>query len=256
MRVSQPVPAPHRSQAPPADPVPSRHRPLAVQGAGLVLIAVLTMLHGSWAAQVLLIPVLLIDPGAILLGRCAFPARPSPRTPSTPPPRTGPLVLTGPGARRSDLTLLHSSGSRPARGATVWALSLICAVCLCSVNAPEFWIPWDSLSRPASSWPLLLPLLAAVGALRLNSGHGDHVAVLALTVVVVAPVAAFCLAADGRNTPGVIAVRSRDLRRSPAWYLSSPFHIQLKHHSLHQTVSGGWQFLHFAHPDATIRRLS
>ena len=62
-------------------------------------------------------------------------------------------------------------------------LEIICArAAACSVNAPaETEIPWGLLSRPMRlAWPLILPLVAAAGALRLNSGHGNTIALIAL----------------------------------------------------------------------------
>ena len=45
----------------------SRRKQLATQFAGLVLLAALTPLHRWWAAEVLLVPLLLVVPGIILL---------------------------------------------------------------------------------------------------------------------------------------------------------------------------------------------
>src|SRR4029078_10416407 len=52
-----------------------------------------------------------------------------------------------------------------------------------SVNGPaDAAIPWRSLSRQIRlAWPLTLPLIAAAGSLRLNSGHGHGVALIALS---------------------------------------------------------------------------
>ena len=48
-------------------PAPAPGRTLIVPVIGLVLLSLLTAVHGSWAAQVLLVPLLLVVPGVILL---------------------------------------------------------------------------------------------------------------------------------------------------------------------------------------------
>ena len=54
-------------------PSPAPGHPLIVPAIGLVLLALLTAVHGSWAAQVLLVPLLLIVPGVILLRALRIP---------------------------------------------------------------------------------------------------------------------------------------------------------------------------------------
>ena len=211
------------------------------------------MLHGSWAAQVLLIPALLIVPGVILLRALRVPGEAIAAHPVY-VPAAALLVLTASGLA-VDMAGPFLGISAPLRTVPLLAgLELICAILLgCSVNAPaETRIPWDSLSRPARlAWPLLLPLLAAAGALRLNSGHGDQVAVVALTLVVIVPVAAFVFAPWlDEALLGVIAYA---IALSTMWAFALRgdsvygFDISTEYYSLHQTVLAGvW---HFSHPD-------
>ena len=150
---------------------------------------------GSWPVQVLLVPLLLVVPGVICCGRCGFRVSRSP-----PSGLCARRVTAGAGRFGSGCRYGRSAGASIGAVAAVpllVGLELVCGALLaCSVNAPaETEIPWGSLPRPARlAWPLLLPLVAAAGALRLNSGHGNQVAVLAVIMVVVVLVAGFLFA--------------------------------------------------------------
>jgi len=85
--------------------------------------------------------------------------------------------------------------SAPLRAAPLLvALELVCAGLLLAARdaPPETQIPWLALDRPvALTWPIILPLVAAAGALRLNSGHSNLFAELAIVLVIITLVATF-----------------------------------------------------------------
>jgi uncharacterized membrane protein len=119
------------------------------------------------------------------------------------------------------------------------------------INAPaSVEIRWHWPSRPALlAWPLILPLLAAAGALRLNNGHSGDVAVLAMSACVALLITA--VIASSRLDEGLLAVIlfasslammwSRSLRSA----LVPGFDITSEYYDLHQTVlTGIWHTVH------------
>jgi uncharacterized membrane protein len=234
-------------------PVPGRGRPVAWQLSGLVLIGVLTGLHGLWAVQVLLVVLLLVVPGVVLLRALRVPGEVVAAHPAY-VPAASLLVLTGSGLA-VDVVGLQVGISAPLRTVPLLVgLEVVCgALVACSVNAPaETQIPWDSLSRPARlAWPLLLPLAAAAGAVRLNSGHGNQVAVIAVIAVIAVLIAGF-LFAPWLDEP-LLAVIIFATALAMLWSFSLRgdsvygFDIASEYYSLHQTVvTGAW---HFPHPN-------
>lgn len=228
-------------------------RPVVAQVAGLVLIAVLTGLHGWWAAQVLLVPLLLIVPGVILLRALRVSGEAIAAYPVY-VPAASLLVLTVSGLA-VDVVGPVAGVSAPLRAVPLLVgLEVVCgALAACSVNAPpQTQIPWGLLSRPVRlAWPLLLPLAGAAGALRLNSGHSDHVAMAAIIVVVVVLVAAFLFAPWLDEPLLVLIVFAAALAMLWSFSLRGDsvygFDIASEYYSLHQTVVAGvW---HFSHPD-------
>jgi uncharacterized membrane protein len=154
---------------------------------------ILTLAHGLWAAQLLLVPLLLIIPGIILLRALRVPGA-AVAANCVYVPAASILVLIGSGLA-IDLIGPLVGISAPLRAAPLLiALEIICAGLLAAgENAPpETQIPWDLLERPvALAWPIVLPLVGAVGALRLNSGHGNLIAIIAIFLVVITLVVTF-----------------------------------------------------------------
>lgn len=232
-------------------PPPLSRYPLAAPAIGLVLLAVLAPLHGSWAAQVLLVPLLLVVPGVILLRALRVSGEAVAYNPVY-VPAASVLVLMASGLA-IDLIGPRAGIVEPLRAAPLLiALEAVCIVLLLSsLNAPpETQIPWGRLSKPARlAWPLLLPLLSAAGALRLNSGHGNHVAALAVIVVIILLVEGFLFAPwcdDSLLATGIFAAAlammwSFSLRGD----LVYGFDISSEYYSLNQTVmSGVWHVYH------------
>jgi uncharacterized membrane protein len=229
-----------------------RH-PLAVHLAGLALLAVLTPVHGSWAVQLLLVPLLLIVPGVILLRALRMDGAAIVINPVyVPAASVLVLMVSGLGV---DLVGPHVGIPAPLRAAPLLiALEVVCvALLVCSLNTPpRAEIPWGLLSRPVRlAWPLLVPLLSAAGALRLNSGHTAHVAEFAVVVVVTVLVAGFLFAPWCDDSLLLVIVFATALAMMWSFSLRGDlvygFDISSEYHSLNQTVTTGvW---HVSHPN-------
>ena len=234
--------------------VPAPPAPRAMPAAGLVLLAILTPLHGVWAVQLLIVPLLLILPGVILLRALRVSGAAVAATPVyVPAASVLVLRLLRPG-RRSDRAARRDSGAA-ARGPAADRL-LRSSASRCSPargGAPaDTQIPWNSLSQPLKTgWPLLIPLVSAAGALRLNSGHSGHVADVAVIVVMAVAIAGFLFAPwcsdklllTGTFALGLAMMWSFSLRGD----LVYGFDISSEYYSLEQTVTSGvW---HVSHPN-------
>ena len=227
--------------------------PLTVQVAGLMALAVLTPLHASWAVQLLMVPLLLIVPGVILLRAL----RVSGATIAASPiyvPVASILVLTGSGLA-IDLIGPVVGISAPLRAAPLLiALEIVCiGLLLSALNAaPETQVPWGALKRPvALMWPLILPLVGAAGALRLNSGHSDAVALIAIVLVIITLIAAFLRAPWHDDALLIVILFAAGLALMWSFSLRGDlvygFDISSEYYSLNQTVVGGvW---HVSHPN-------
>jgi len=227
-------------------------RRLGAYATALTLIALLVPLHGLWAVQVLLVPLLLIVPGALLLEALRIPARAVSSFPVY-VPCASLIVLIGSGLAVDSLGPLIGVAVPLRTGPLLVGLELTCLALLAtSVNAPSsLAIPWQSLSRPAGlAWPLVLPLLAAAGAVRLDNGHGHGAAVAATDACVLVLIAALVFASLLRKSllsmilyaAGLAIMWSVSLRGA----IVPGFDIASEYYDLHQTVVAGiW---HAAHP--------
>lgn len=242
------------AQAPddPRDDGPGVQRhPIAAHIVGLALLAVLTPLHGLWAAQVVLVPLLLTFPGVLLLRVLRVPGKAVAACPIY-LPSAALVVLTATGLA-VDLIgpLLHIS--EPLRAAPLLVgLEIVCAALLaCSVSAPpQTRIPWSSLPRPLKlAWPLLLPLVSAAGALRLNSGHSGHLAAIAVVATIILLVIAFLMAPQFDRALLAIVLFATGLGMMWSFSLRGSsvygFDIAGEYYWLNQTVvTGVWHFSH------------
>lgn len=230
----------------------SPRKSLLVLIAALVLLAVLTPLSGWWAVQVLLVPLLLVVPGVILLRALRIPGRAVASFPVY-VPCASLIVLLGSGLA-VDLVGPFVGTAAPLRaGPLLVGLEVVCSALLaCSANAPlEIEIPWGSLSQPMRLvWPLVLPLVAAAGALRLNSGHNNAVALIALTASVILIVSAFWFAPKLDDALLGVVVYATGLALMWSFSLRGElvygYDITDEYYKMHQTViTGIW---HTAHP--------
>src|SRR5215469_17931151 len=159
----------------------------------LALIALLVPLTKWWAAQVLLVPLLLIAPGVLLLRALRIPGEVVSSFPVYVPAAS--IIVLFASGLGVDFAGPLAGVAEPLRPVPLLvSLEVTCfALLAVSVNArPDVAIPWTWVARPARlAWPLILPVIAAAGALRLNSGHGNGVALVAvgaLVAVLVVPV--------------------------------------------------------------------
>lgn len=228
-----------------------QRNPVLTQGMGLLSIAVLIPLHGIWVAQVLLVVLLLVVPGVILL-RALHVSGQSIADHPIYVPSASLLVLTASGLA-VDVIGAGLGIAAPLRAIPLFVgLEVICiALAAISVNAPpETQIPWHELSRPAwLALPMLLPLIAAAGALRLNSGHTNHVALFALTAVLVLLIVTFWIAPQFDESMLTMIVYASGLALMWSFSLRGDsvygFDISAEYYSLHQTVLAGvWHFSH------------
>jgi uncharacterized membrane protein len=232
-------------------PAPAVRYPLAAPAIGLVLLALLTAVHGSWAAQVLLVPLLLIVPGVILLQTLRVPGAAIAENPVY-VPAASLLVLMASGLA-IDLIGPRVGIAAPLRTAPLlFALEVICVLLLlCSLDAPpETQIPWGRLSEPVRvAWPLLVPLLSAAGALRLNSGGSGHAAAFAVTVVIIMLVAGFLFAPRCDDSLLVVGIFAAALAMMWSFSLRGDlvygFDISSEYYALNETVTSGvWHVYH------------
>jgi uncharacterized membrane protein len=162
------------------------------------------------------------------------------------------LVLTGSGLA-IDLIGPVIGISAPLRSAPLLVtLEIICIGLLVSVrNAPpETRIPWGELSNATTlAWPLFLPLIGAAGALRLNSGHSNSVAIIGIALVIITLVVVFLRAP--RYSDALLAVIIFSIALALMWSFSLRgdsvygFDISNEYYSLSQTVTAGvWHVSH------------
>lgn len=226
--------------------------PVAAYVAALAVIALLVPMDRFWAAQVFLVPLLLTVPGVILLRALRIPGRVVSSFPVY-IPCASIVVLFGSGLA-VDIGVPLIGVTAPLRaGPLLVGLDIIClALLAASINAPpEVAIEWRALSRPAwLAWPLVLPLVAAAGALRLNSGHGGGIALVALAACIAMLGATVVFSPRFDKTLLMVILYAVGLAILWSYSLRSDlvngFDIATEYHDLHQTVlTGIW---HVAHP--------
>ena len=217
-----------------------------------MLLALLVPAHRLWAVQVLLILLLLILPGEILLRAMRVPGRAIASFPAY-VPCASLAVLIGSGLA-VDLAGPLVGVTAPLRAAPLLAgLELVCAALLAaSVKAPETTaIPWHSLRLPGRTMlPLLLPLVAVAGALRLNNGYSNTVALIAVCACLL--VFVVVLAYASWLDPALLAMVIYAIGLAMLWAFSLRsdlvygYDISDEYYVFHQTVATGiW---HPAHP--------
>jgi uncharacterized membrane protein len=234
--------------------------PAAYLGA-LALIAVLVPLRSLWVAQLLLVPLLLVVPGAILLRALRIPRDAVSAFPVY-VPCASLIVLLGSGLAVDLIGPLAGAAAPIRAGPLLAGFEVVCLALLASSgNAPSsVAIPWRLLSRPARlAWPLLLPIVAAVGALRLNTGHGNAAAVIAAAACVAVLITAMMLAPQVSESLLAVILYAAGL--AMMWSISlrgafvPGFDIATEYYKLHQTVlTGIWHPAH--HHDAYGAMLS
>ena len=231
---------------------PVRRSPGTLIGA-LTLIALLVPLQRWWAVQVLLLLLLLTVPGVTLLRALRVPGEVVTSFPVY-IPCASIIVLFGSGLI-VDMAGPLVGVAEPLR--TVPLLVGLEAICMAllalSINAPaNVAIKWPQLAHPVRlAWPLLLPLIAAVSALRLNSGHGDKVSLVAVTALIAVLVTIAALASRLNDILLEVVLYAAALAVSWSYSLRGDgvygFDISTEYQRLQETIATGvW---HAAHPN-------
>ena len=230
-----------------------RRRGLTVDDLGplvaLALLAALVPAHHSWAAQFLLVLLLLTVPGVILLRALRIPAQAVTSFPVY-VPCASLVVLLGSGLAVDLIGPIVGVAAPLRPWPMLTGLALACLVLMAvSVGAPPS--VTHGLARPGrTALPLLLPLLAAAGALRLNNDRGSTVAVVALGACILAAVV--LLACADKLDTSLVAVALYATGLAMEWSFSLRgasvygFDISDEYYILQHTVAAGvW---HPAHP--------
>jgi uncharacterized membrane protein len=163
------------------EPAPRRPTPQRSSAAGLIglaAIAVLLPLRGTWVASVALTLLTFTVPGILALRAIRVSSRAVRKFPLYIPAASLLVMLIG--GLLADLLGPSLGISKPLHGdaTSVATLAVGAVLWVIGLNAPkEGRFPWRSiLAEPSLLLPLVLPLLAAAGALLLNNGHGPTVA--------------------------------------------------------------------------------
>ena len=246
---------------------PARHAaPMPSAGiwryaAALALMALLVPLHDSWGVQVVLLPALLTLPGILLLRALRIPGSVVAAFPVY-VPAASIVVLLFTGLAVDLLGPVVGVGAPLRTIPVLLGLEAVCAgLLVASARAgAQARIPWRELPRPAwLAGPFVVPLLAAAGALRLNSGHGAGVAVVALAACLVLLVAAVMRSGRLGQAQLIAVLYAAGLAVMWAFSLRGNlvygFDIATEYHDLQQAIGTGiWHTAH--HGDAYGAMLS
>jgi uncharacterized membrane protein len=220
--------------------------------AALGLLAVLVQLRAAWTAEALLLLALLTLPGLLLLRALRIPAKAIRSFPGY-VPAASLVVLLGAGLV-VDLLGPRLGIAEPLRpepmlvGVELSCLGLLAA----GVRAgPDCALSWRLPTGPGRyAWALLLlPLVAAAGAERLNNGYGGAVAIVA--VIGCAAVLVGALVFAGRLDGGVLTATLLATGLALMWAFSLRgdlvygFDISAEYHAMQQTIAAGvWHTAH------------
>lgn len=249
----KPLEKPSRNaQHSPRHAAPRTQREPAVYAGLLALVALLVLCHRWWAVQVLLVPILLVVPGALLLRALRIPARFVSSFPVY-VPCASIVVLFGSGLM-TDIVGPLVGVSAPLRAAPLLVtFELVCSALLASsLNvSSDVGMQWRSLARPTRlGGPLVLPLGVAAGALRLNSGHGNGISMIAVTAFVVVLAVGAVFAPRLNETLLRVILYAVGLAWSWSYSLRGDgvygFDIATEYARLQQTITAGiWHPAHF-----------
>ncbi len=229
--------------------LPGRRLPAPVLIA--VLIAALVPLQRSWGAELLEVSLLLVFPGVLLLRALRVPGEVIAGFPVL-VPAASLAVLMASGLAVDIAGLLFGFEALRAFPLLAGAELTFAILIACSRNAPrQTAIAWHELRLPwRDCWPLLIPAAAAAGALRMNDGHGNAVAVLAVCACLGAIIWGMIRAPRARDAWLALIVFATSLAVMWGYSLRGDivygFDISSEYHAMHQTVINGiW---HFPHP--------
>jgi uncharacterized membrane protein len=216
----------------------------------LAVLALLVPLHRLWAAQLLLVPLLLTVPGVILLRALRVPGKVvSSFLVYIPCASMAVLMASG---LAVDLAGPLMGVNEPLRtaplltGLEVTCLALLGSTIKCT---QEVEIPWQSLQPSRSIWPFIIPAAAIIGALQLNNGDGNAAAVAMLCgcLIMLTVAALFSAGLDERLLSLILYAADLALmwNYSLRGDLVYGFDIGTEYYDLHQAVlSGIWHTGH------------
>lgn len=227
----------------------------------LVAIALLVPLHSVWAVQAVLAVLLLTTPGLLLLRALRVPGTVIASFPALVPCAAISLLLfTG---LALDLIGPLVKVASPLRTVPILcAIEIVCLSLLVIAKdaGPKFDIRWSAPRRPALMvLSLALPLLAAAGALRLNNGHSNKVALAALLLCVAVLVISMLYTSRLDDSTLMVLLFSVSLALMLSFALRGAlvygFDIATEFNRLNETtVAGVWHATH--HDDAYGAMLS
>jgi uncharacterized membrane protein len=218
----------------------------------LLLIALLVPLHKLWAVQLILVLLLLSVPGFLVLRTLRIPMKVIADFPALVPCASISLLLfTG---LALDLLGLLAGMASPLRTVPILcSIEVVCIVLLIvSKDAgPQYDIVWR-VPRNATLLilSLAMPLVAAAGALRLNSGYSNKLAVIALLLCLAVLFATMLYASRLDTTILIVILFSVGLAMLLAFSLRGAlvygFDISTEYQRLNQTtVTGAWHVAHY-----------
>ncbi|MBO2446747.1 hypothetical protein J4573_06570 [Actinomadura barringtoniae] len=236
-------------------------RRVVTYGGSLALMAALAMLQDLWIAQLVLIPMLFTVPGLLLLNAMRVPGTSVANFPLYVPACSLVVLMTS--GLAVNIIGAQAGMAHPLRPAPLLiGLEVICLVLLLfGTTAPlSTAIPRPAI--PSAAWLALmglLPLMAAVGALRLNHGQGSAVAIGVLVTCGVVLILAAVLA--GRLDVTLISLLLFAISLAMMWAYSLRsdlmygFDISTEYAIATQTIQDGvWQM--HPHKDAYGAMLS
>jgi len=236
----------------PRDPAPSYRQLARTHGSLLVLLAIVVLARHLWIADLAAFLLLLTLPGQLLLRALAVPGEAIASFPVYLPAASLAVLMAS--GLAVDVTGLTFGFSHPLSTIPLLAgLEVTCLVLIVAGrNAPAGTaIAWRQLApRAPDAWPLVIPLVAAAGALRLNNGHGGLLALLALCGCAAILTGAIAKAPVMSRTQLSMVLYAVSLAVTWGYSLRGDivygFDISTEYNALHQAVtSGEW---HFAHP--------
>ena len=244
---------PRRRQRPEPSPRVLRRRQTALELFLVLAMGGLVLLRGNWAAEAALLLLLLTVPGTVLLRALRVPGDAIFRT-SVYVPCASLVVLIAAGL---GVDLLGPALFGIAEPLRTWPIFVgvegVCAALLViGATAPlGAGVPWRLMQpRVWRAWPLVLPLAAGAGALRLTAGHGPTVAIIALSAAVATLL--LCVVVAERTSRSTLSVVLYSVGLAAMWSFSLRGHfvygfdISSEYHVVSTTYgAGAW---HASHP--------
>ncbi|MEO3784330.1 hypothetical protein ABGB12_13425 [Actinocorallia sp. B10E7] len=212
----------------------------------LVAIDVLVVARDLWAAQILLVPLLLTVPGLLLLRALRIPASAIAAFPLY-VPAASLMTLMGSGLAVNLVGPLVGVDA-PLRAVPLLIGLQLClgALLLAGARAPDdTLLDWSGL--PSPRWTALLalvPLVAAMGALRLNTGHDSVLAIVSIVLCLL--ILTVSTTSADRLTPAQLSVMLFVVALAMMWSFSLRsdlvygFDIATEYGMSHRTVQAGY----------------